>query len=142
MDFVFLEVWVMQVICLIFKDHGLNSRKHFVGNVAGTVMGLVEPLGELVQFAGDNTHVSCNTNPGVFGVHEIVAWPGATGAIARVGAFVTCTAVGKAQKPPMTEYWPLVVGPPASGWPMVPLTEYTPPVLVPPPPSIVNQSIA
>ena len=50
--------------------------------------------------------------------------------------------MGKAQKPPVTEYWPLVIGPLASGWPMVPLTEYTPPVLVPPPPSMVNQSMA
>jgi hypothetical protein len=41
----------------------------------------------------------------------------------------------------VTEYWPLVSGPLASGWPIVPLTEYTPPVLVPPPPSMVNQSM-
>src|SRR2546427_11160849 len=31
--------------------------------------------------------------------------------------------------------------PPASCWPIVPVTEYTPPVLVPPPPSIVHQSM-
>ena len=104
-------------------------------------MGLVIPLGELVQFAGDNTHVSCKTKPGVFGVHEIVALPGVAGTIVRVGAFVVCTAVGKSQKPPVTEYWPFVIGPPASGWPMVPLTQKTPPVLVPPPPSIVDQSM-
>lgn len=86
-------------------------------------MGLVEPLGEFVQLAGERMAVCCNTKPGVLGVHEIVAFPGVPGAIVSVGAPVTCTAVGKAQKPPVTEYWPLVIGPPASGCPMVPLTE-------------------
>src|ERR1035438_10216464 len=41
----------------------------------------------------------------------------------------------------MSEKLPPVIGPPASGWPMVPLTEYTPPVLVPPPPETLYQSI-
>ena len=104
-------------------------------------MGLVAPLGELVQLDGESKLVCCNTKPGVFGVHEIVALPGVAGTIVSVGAPVTWMAVGKAQKPPVTEYWPLVIGPPASGWPRVPLTEYTPPVLVPPPPSIVDQVI-
>ena len=77
--------------------------------------GLVAPLTELLQFEGDRTHVSCKTKPGVTGVHEISAWPGVVGTIVSVGALVTCTAVGKTQKPPVTEYWPLVIGPPASG---------------------------
>ena len=86
-------------------------------------MGLVAPLTELLQFEGDRTQVSCNTKPGVAGVHEIVAVPGVAGVIVSVGAFVVCTAVGNTQKPLVTEYWPLVIGPPASGWPIVPLTE-------------------
>ena len=104
-------------------------------------MGFVAPLGEFVQLVGDKLKVSCNTKPAVAGVHESAALPGVAGAIVSVGAPVTWIATGKAQKPPVTEYWPLVIGPPASGWPIVPLTEYTPPVLVPPPPSIVNQSM-
>ena len=87
------------------------------------MMGFVAPLTEFVQFAGDSLHDSCSTNPGVFGVHEIVALPGVAGAMVSVGAPTACTACGKAQNPPVTEYWPLVSGPPASGWPMVPLTE-------------------
>jgi hypothetical protein len=71
----------------------------------------------------------------------MVALPGVEGKIVSVGAFGVCTAVGNAQNPPVTEYWPLVIGPPASGWPIVPVTEYTLPVLVPPPPSIVCQSM-
>ena len=102
---------------------------------------MVVPLAELTQFVGDKLSVSCKTKPGVFGVHEMVALPGIAGAIVSVGAPMTCTAVGNAQNPPVTEYWPLVSGPPASGWPMVPLTENTPPVLVPPPPAILDQSM-
>src|ERR1017187_5296304 len=41
----------------------------------------------------------------------------------------------------MSEKLPPVIGPPASGWPMVPLTKYTPPVLVPPPPETLYQSM-
>ena len=67
-------------------------------------MGLVAPLGELVQFVGARLVVSCKTKPGVGGVHEIVAQPGAAGMIANVGALVVCTAMGSAQKPPVTEY--------------------------------------
>lgn len=74
--------------------------------------GLVAPLGEFVQFAGDRTQVSCKTKPGVFGVHEMEALPEVTGAIVSVGAPVPGTAVGKAQKPPVTEYWPLVTSRP------------------------------
>ncbi len=96
-------------------------------------MGFVAPLTELLQFEGERTHVSCRIKPEVLGAHEIVACPGPTGTIVSVGAVATCTTVGKAQKAPVMEYFPLVIGPPASGWPIVPLTEYTPPVLVPPP---------
>jgi hypothetical protein len=45
------------------------------------------------------------------------------------------------QKPPAKEYWPPVIGPLASCWPMVALTEYWPPLLAPPPPAILNQAI-
>ena len=70
----------------------------------------------------------------MFGDQEIVALPGVAGGMGSVGAPETWIAVGKAQKPPVTENCPLVMGTVlASGWPMVPLTEYTPPVLVPPP---------
>src|SRR5262245_60139671 len=51
-----------------------------------------------------------------------------------------CTAV-TFQNPPVTENWALVMGAPASGWPMVPLNEYWLFVLVPPPPSMVYQSM-
>ena len=83
--------------------------------VAGTVTGLVAPPGELVQVAGDKTHVSCNTKPGGLGVQEIVALSGVGETIVSVGTFVICTAVGKAQKPPVTEYRPLVMVTPAPG---------------------------
>ena len=63
-------------------------------------MGLVAPLGELVQFAGDRTQVSCKTKPGVGGVQEIVGCPAPVATIVSVGALVTCTTVGNAQKPP------------------------------------------
>ena len=104
-------------------------------------MGLVAPLGELVQFAGDRLHVSCNTNPGVAGAQAMVALSGEAGAIVSTDAPVTCTACGKAQKPAVIEYCSLVIGPPASDWPMVQLSEYEPPALVPPPPAILDQSM-
>ena len=72
-------------------------------------MGFVEPLTEFVQLDGERLHVSCNTKPGVFGVHEIVALPGVTGTIVSVGAPVTWIAVGNAQNPPATEYCALVM---------------------------------
>jgi hypothetical protein len=34
-----------------------------------------------------------------------------------------CTPERKLQKPPVSEKFPTVIGPPASGWPVVPLTE-------------------
>ena len=86
-------------------------------------MGFVTPLGEFVQFDGERAAVCCNTNPDVFGVHEIVALPGVAGTIVSVGAPVTWIAVGKAQNPPVTEYCPLVMALLASCWPIVPLTE-------------------
>lgn len=49
------------------------------------------------------------------GVQEIVACPGAAGTMVSVGAPPTWIVVGNAQKPPVTEYWPLVIGPTASG---------------------------
>jgi hypothetical protein len=76
---------------------------------------------------GERLSVSCKTKPGVLGVQEIVALPREAGTIVSVGAFVVCTAVGKAQNPPVTEYSPLVIGPP---------------VLVLPPPSMVDQVMA
>ena len=57
--------------------------------MADSVMGLVAPLGEFVQLAGESTEVCCNTKPGVFGDHEIVALPGVAGTIVSVGAPVT-----------------------------------------------------
>lgn len=103
--------------------------------------GLEPPLGTLVHAGGINEGDSCNTKPVGFGAHEIKANPGAAAVIVSTGALVSCIAIGNTQKPPVTEYWPLVIGVPVSGWPMVPLTEYKPPVLVPPPPSMVCQSI-
>ena len=89
-----------------------------------TAMGLVAPLGDVTQFAGNRLSVSCNTKPGVLGVHESMAKPGPARAITSVGAPAVCTAVGSAQNPLVTENCPLVIGPPASGWPMVPTTEW------------------
>ena len=80
---------------------------------------MVAPLGELVQLAADRLCVSCKTKPAVFGVHEMRAKPGAAGTIVSAGAFAVCTAVGRTQNPPVTEYCPLVMVEPASGWPMV-----------------------
>ena len=54
----------------------------------------------------------------------MVALPGVVETIVSVGAPMTWMDVGNAQKPPVTEYWPLVIGvDEASGWPIVPLTE-------------------
>ena len=57
------------------------------------------------------------------------------------GAPDVCTTDIRIQKPPVTAKFPPLIPPPASGWPMVPLTENTPPVLVPPPPEIFDQSM-
>ena len=79
-------------------------------------------------------------NPVEGNAHETRALLVAVSAIVSNGAPGVCTA-NKLQKPPTREKLPPVIGPPASGWPIVPLTEYTPLVLVPPPPSMVNQSM-
>ena len=92
------------------------------GDGVGTVTGFAAPLAESTQFEGARFELSCNTKPGVDGVHETVAWPGAAGRMVRSGAPADCTAIGKAQKPPVTENCPLVSGPPASDCPMVPVT--------------------
>ena len=63
-----------------------------VGSVAGTVIGLVAPLVELVQLGGERDQVSCKTKPGLEGVHEMVANPGEDGMMFSVGAPETCTA--------------------------------------------------
>ena len=87
-------------------------------------MGLVKPLGELVQTAGESSTDCCKTQlVPVSGVHEIVALPGVAGAMVNVGAPGVWIIVGNAQKPPVTEYCPLVMVGPASGWPIVPLKE-------------------
>ena len=120
--------------------HGLVSRKNFEA-FAGMATGFVAPLRELVQLGEERDRVSCKTKPGVFGVQETVAPPSPLDRMVSVGAPGVCTAEAKLQKPPVNKKLPPVIGGPASGWPMVPLTAYTPPVLVPPPPSMVNQSM-
>ena len=72
-----------------------------MGNVAGTITGLDAALGVLTQLGGERLVLSCSTKPGVFGAHEICAKPGAAGTIVSVGIPGVCTAVGKAQKPPV-----------------------------------------
>ena len=101
--------------------------------------GFVAPLGEANQPAGDRFSASCRAKPGVLGDHEIVNCPRPAGTILKVGADCVCTGTGKAKKPPLSEYGPLVIGAPASGWPMLPVTENGPPVLVPPPESMADQ---
>ena len=44
-----------------------------MGSVAGTVTGLLAPLGEFTQWVVFRLVFSCNTKPGVFGVHEMRA---------------------------------------------------------------------
>ena len=51
-----------------------------------------------------------------------------------------CTATND-QNPPFIVEFPLANGPPASCWPMVPLTTYCPLLLVPPPPATLYQSM-
>ena len=72
------------------------------GSAAGTVTGLVLPLGELVHPDGEGLSDSCNTNPGVSGVQEISAKPEAAGATESVGAPEVCTNAGSAQNPPVS----------------------------------------
>jgi hypothetical protein len=67
----------------------------------------------------------------VAGDHDTVAKSGEAGVMISVGTPGVCTACGKAQKPPVTENWPLVIGPPASGWLLVPVTRNAPTVLAP-----------
>ena len=38
------------------------------------MVGLAEPLGELIQLPETKSVFSCRTNPGADGVQEIVAW--------------------------------------------------------------------
>jgi len=90
------------------------------GRPAGTVTGLVAPLTELVQLLVSSND-SCNTQPGAAGVQDNCAKPGAPRKIVTVGAPGLATTSGKAQKLPVTANAPLVNGPPASGWPRVPL---------------------
>ena len=51
------------------QTSGLPTRQSFVVEM---VTGLVAPLMELVQFAGDRLKVSCKTKPAVFGDQEMV----------------------------------------------------------------------
>src|SRR5262245_56946999 len=96
------------------------SRKN-LEPLAGTMTGFVAPLRELVQLAGESDKVSCKTNPGVFGLHEIVAVTGPPGTMVSVGAPGVCTTESKLQKPPVREKLPPLITP-ASGCPIVPLT--------------------
>jgi hypothetical protein len=50
--------------------YGLNSRKNFADPAAGRVMGLVAPLGELLQPTAERLNDSCNAKPDVGGAHE------------------------------------------------------------------------
>ncbi len=52
--------------------HGLDKRKNLVCPVTGSVMGLVWPLGELLQPGDERLNVSCNAKPGAGGAHESV----------------------------------------------------------------------
>jgi hypothetical protein len=45
--------------------------------VAGTVAGLLVPLGALPQLVGTRLSLDCSVKPGVGGVHQTVAKPGA-----------------------------------------------------------------
>lgn len=78
-------------------------------------MGFVEPLTELLQIPEVRLDRSCNTQFVSAGAHEIFACPAPAGAIASVGAPSVWIAMGNAQKPPVREYGPFVIGPPASG---------------------------
>ena len=68
--------------------------------------------GTVTQLAGARLSLVCRVRPGVGGVHETVAKPGAAAAIWSVGALVVCTAMGKTQKPPVTEEGWASSGPP------------------------------
>src|SRR5437867_191911 len=95
----------------------------------------------VVQLVVERLAFTCKVHP-VEGAGQATTTAfGADRKIRSLGAAGTCTAES-AHKPPVSEKFPPVIGPPASCWPMVPLTEYPPPVLVPPPASIVCQSIA
>src|SRR5437868_6781077 len=51
----------------------------------GTVMGLVDPVGELVHDDEDKSELSCSKKPGISGSQAMVTLPGEAGAIVRVG---------------------------------------------------------
>src|SRR6266446_895867 len=109
------------------------------------MMKLIVPLlvtlcGGAVQLVVAKLAFCWRLNPVEGKAHETSAVLVAVSLIVSKGAPGVCCA-NKLQNPPTREKFPPVIGPPASGWPIVPLTEYTPPVLVPPPPSIVSQSI-
>ena len=103
------------------------------------MIGFVAPLTEFVQPLV-RFRDSCSNQPGVAGVHEIVACAAPERAMLSAGAPVTCTTSGMTQKPPVAENCPFVIGVVlASGWPMVPLTANCPFVLEPPPPATLDQ---
>jgi hypothetical protein len=64
----------------------------------------------------------CRVNPAEGDGQKIIAVFVGVMLIESKGAPGICTTESKLQKPPVMEYWPLVRGPPASGWPIVPLT--------------------
>ena len=99
--------------------------------------GLVEPLTELVQLGAERDVASCKTYRvcGQKWWHYLVWRERASGWGAG--------SLHGGERPETAGQRVIAAAhrPPASGWPMVPLTEKTPPVLVPPPPSIVCQSM-
>src|SRR5438552_2039541 len=110
------------------------------------MMNLIVPLSVAapaeVQFVVLRSWFCCNVKPVEGEGQETTTMFVVVRAMVTGGLPGDGTTASKLQKPPISEYCPPVIGPPASGWPMVPLTAYTPPVLVPPPPSMVNQSMA
>ena len=108
-------------------------------------MNLVVPLSFTVSLGvahvpPDGIVFCCNRQPVEGEGHETTAVLVVVRKIFNVGAFGDWMAYS-AQNPPVSEKLPPVNGPPASCWPIVPLTVKTPPVLVPPPPATLNQSI-
>src|SRR4051794_6080993 len=100
------------------------------------MIGLVTPLGALVQMGRLSVGQDCSARPGVAGLQEMTAKPGPAGSILSVGEPGVATTAGKAQKPPTRVKLPPLIAGPASGCPMVPTRLKPPPTLDPPPPSI------
>src|SRR5271165_6176875 len=94
---------------------------------------LVAPL-KFDQLVVATLGFCCNRNPVEADGQEMITLFAAVCRIVKGGAPGVWITLIRLQNPPVTEYCAPSIVPPASAWPMVPLTANCPLLLVPPPP--------